>query len=232
MQGGGEVEHLHRLPHQHQGHRHEPLSDRWQGPGHGQGADAPDQQGIGIVLLDVIDLRHQPDGGTEQHGAEGVQPLAGDQRAAGPAQPQPGAVGAGQSGEDHRQLGEFVHLRPVIGEQQNHPQPEDDGAQSGEYQPAPARPLLQRIAHPQGLGLGAVDQPFAHPVGDLLLQPGVVFAHGIWNRCSSRGLAETWAMARAKRARNAETPKQPSVGLILRAPYFYPTPSFTGRNYS
>ena len=39
------------------------------------------------------------------------------------------------------------------------------------------------------------------------------------------GLAETWAMAWAKRARKAETPKQPSLSLMLRAPYFYPTPS-------
>ncbi len=38
------------------------------------------------------------------------------------------------------------------------------------------------------------------------------------------GLAETWAMARAKRARKAETPKQPSLSLMSRAPYFYPTP--------
>ena len=38
-----------------------------------------------------------------------------------------------------------------------------------------------------------------------------------------RGLAETWAMVWAKRARNAETLKQPSLGLMLRAPYFYPT---------
>ena len=39
-----------------------------------------------------------------------------------------------------------------------------------------------------------------------------------------RGLAETWAMAWAKRARKAETLKQPSLSLMLRAPYFYPTP--------
>ena len=38
------------------------------------------------------------------------------------------------------------------------------------------------------------------------------------------GLAETWAMARVKRARKAETLKQPSLSLMLRAPYFYPTP--------
>ena len=32
-------------------------------------------------------------------------------------------------------------------------------------------------------------------------------------------------MARAKRARKAETPTQPSLSLMLRAPYFYPPPS-------
>ena len=37
------------------------------------------------------------------------------------------------------------------------------------------------------------------------------------------GLAETWVMAWAKPARTAETPKQPSLCLMLRAPYFYPT---------
>jgi len=38
-----------------------------------------------------------------------------------------------------------------------------------------------------------------------------------------RGLAKTWAMVEAKRARKAETPKQPSLCLRLRASYFYPT---------
>ena len=37
------------------------------------------------------------------------------------------------------------------------------------------------------------------------------------------GPVETWAMARANRARKAETPTQPSPGLRLRAPQFYPT---------
>jgi hypothetical protein len=31
-------------------------------------------------------------------------------------------------------------------------------------------------------------------------------------------------MDEAKRARTAETPKQPCLGLKLRAPYFYPDP--------
>ena len=31
-------------------------------------------------------------------------------------------------------------------------------------------------------------------------------------------------MAKAKRARTAETPKQPSLRLTLRAPYLYPDP--------
>jgi hypothetical protein len=36
------------------------------------------------------------------------------------------------------------------------------------------------------------------------------------------GLTKKWAMEKAKRARKAETPKQPSLCLKLRAPYFYP----------
>jgi len=36
------------------------------------------------------------------------------------------------------------------------------------------------------------------------------------------GLAETWAMGRAKRAHTAETPTQPSLCLMLRALHFYP----------
>jgi len=36
------------------------------------------------------------------------------------------------------------------------------------------------------------------------------------------GLAETWIMEEAKRARKAETPKQPSRHLRSSAPYFYP----------
>ncbi len=41
------------------------------------------------------------------------------------------------------------------------------------------------------------------------------------------GPAETWTMVDAKRARKAETPKQPSFYLRSRAPYFYPTNSST-----
>ena len=32
-------------------------------------------------------------------------------------------------------------------------------------------------------------------------------------------------MEKAKRARKVETPKQPSLSLRLRAPYFYPDPA-------
>ena len=35
-------------------------------------------------------------------------------------------------------------------------------------------------------------------------------------------------MERAKRARKAETPRQPSLFLRLRAPYFYPDHKFAG----
>jgi hypothetical protein len=34
-------------------------------------------------------------------------------------------------------------------------------------------------------------------------------------------------MEKAKRARTAETPKQPSLRLRLRAPYFYPDPTYS-----
>jgi len=37
-------------------------------------------------------------------------------------------------------------------------------------------------------------------------------------------LAETWTMEEAKRARKAETLKQPSRDLRSSAPYFYPDP--------
>ncbi|MCK5513175.1 MAG: hypothetical protein KAJ00_01645, partial [Deltaproteobacteria bacterium] len=36
------------------------------------------------------------------------------------------------------------------------------------------------------------------------------------------GLAETWAMEKAKRTRKAETPKQPNFHLRSGAPHFYP----------
>lgn len=38
------------------------------------------------------------------------------------------------------------------------------------------------------------------------------------------GLAETWAMVKAIRAHNAETPKQTSLHLRLRASHFYLDP--------
>ena len=45
------------------------------------------------------------------------------------------------------------------------------------------------------------------------------------DRPGSQGeLAETWTMVEAKRARKAETPKQPSRYLRSSAPYFYPDP--------
>ena len=39
------------------------------------------------------------------------------------------------------------------------------------------------------------------------------------------GLAETWARVKAIRAHNAETPKQTSLHLRLRALHFYPDPA-------
>jgi hypothetical protein len=44
-------------------------------------------------------------------------------------------------------------------------------------------------------------------------------------RDDTGGRMETWAMEKAKRARKAETPKQPSLSLRLRAPYLYPDQS-------
>jgi hypothetical protein len=38
----------------------------------------------------------------------------------------------------------------------------------------------------------------------------------------ARSLSQPWTMEKAKRARKAETPKQPSLCLRLRAPYLYP----------
>jgi len=40
----------------------------------------------------------------------------------------------------------------------------------------------------------------------------------------TRGRTETWTMEKATRARKAETPKQPSLRLRLRAPYLDPDP--------
>jgi hypothetical protein len=39
-------------------------------------------------------------------------------------------------------------------------------------------------------------------------------------------------MAMVKRATKAETPKQPSLCLRLRAPYFYPDPTYSAENGS
>jgi len=39
-------------------------------------------------------------------------------------------------------------------------------------------------------------------------------------------------MEKAKRARKAETPKQPSLGLRLRAPYLYPDPRGAGGTHA
>src|SRR4029434_5330798 len=39
-------------------------------------------------------------------------------------------------------------------------------------------------------------------------------------------------MEKAKRARKAETPRQPSLCLRLRAPYLYPDPTATSSGYS
>ena len=41
------------------------------------------------------------------------------------------------------------------------------------------------------------------------------------------GRTETRTMAKAKRARTAETPKQPSLRLTLRAPYLYPDRAYS-----
>jgi hypothetical protein len=43
----------------------------------------------------------------------------------------------------------------------------------------------------------------------------------------ARSLSQPWTMEKAKRARKAETPKQTSHSLRLRAPYLYPDPTAT-----
>jgi hypothetical protein len=43
----------------------------------------------------------------------------------------------------------------------------------------------------------------------------------------TRGRTETRTMDKAKRARTAETPKQPSLGLKLRAPCLYPDRAYS-----
>ena len=43
----------------------------------------------------------------------------------------------------------------------------------------------------------------------------------------ARSLSQPWAMEKAKRARKAETPKQPSLRLRLRAPYLYPDRAYS-----
>ena len=39
-------------------------------------------------------------------------------------------------------------------------------------------------------------------------------------------------MDKAKRAQTAETPKQPSLGLKLRAPYLYPDRAYSARFFA
>jgi hypothetical protein len=51
------------------------------------------------------------------------------------------------------------------------------------------------------------------------------------DRPGQGGLTETWTMEKAKRARKAETPKQPSLSLRLRAPYFYPDQETPPRSF-
>src|SRR5262249_4451280 len=44
----------------------------------------------------------------------------------------------------------------------------------------------------------------------------------------ARSLSQPWTMEKAKRARKAETLKQPSLSLRLRAPYLYPDHTRSG----
>ena len=159
------------MPDQNQDQRHPGLDARWQGPGQRQHAQGPQQQGIGIMALQVIDLPHQENAGTHQHAADGEQSLG--QQTIAFQQQQAATVGQQQRQENHGQFPESPHGFPVVGEQQDHAEADQDraGRRDQVAPEAALAQLVEAIAARQGLGLGRVDQPFLLPQGKLLTQP-------------------------------------------------------------
>jgi hypothetical protein len=81
-----------------------------------------------------------------------------------------------------------------------------------------SKPVTQGVYVGQRLSFGAAGKARSQIVAKVANRTREIRPSGMRG-----GLAETWAMVEAKRARTAETPTRPSFNLRLCALYFYPT---------
>ena len=85
-------------------------------------------------------------------------------------QPPADSVSGEQGCDDDGEFGQAVQEVPVIGKEENHPEPEDDRAQGGEDQSAPGPVRLGPVvACAQQSGLVGADHPLQAPALNLFL---------------------------------------------------------------
>ena len=83
------------------------------------------------MLVDVIDLGDQPDPGAEEHGSEEADGFAQGGTLAFPDEREARAVGGGNGTQDDGQLDPTGNGLPVVGEEQDDSQADDNSAKSG-----------------------------------------------------------------------------------------------------
>ena len=197
---GAEIEGLATAPDDHEHYGEQAVGHGAECPGHRERAEGPEEEAVGVMLVDVVDLGDEPDAGAVEHGAERGEGLAElrlpaflGQQAGG------GEVGADDCREDQGQFAGLGDLVPVVGEEQDDAEADDDGACGGEDEEAPrhglggrVRRLLVALADP--VALFRRHEALRLPAVDLSQKPADIFVHvanarrgGTQAGCGERG---------------------------------------------
>ena len=133
------------------------------------------------MFINMVNLGDQPDAGAKQHGAQQVKSFAGGLvPAIRPPEPITGAMGADQCRQNDPQFYKLVHPLPVVGKQQDDAQPEEDGTDAEENDPAPGDAFgRRRISIFECCRLARFDDALIYPQIDFAEQPfDVLFYDG------------------------------------------------------
>jgi hypothetical protein len=157
------------------------MSDGRERPAEGKGTDPPNQKGIGIVLINIIDLGNKPYACSEKHSPQYVQGFAYCcEPAPRPSEIKAETVGSQKREEHQCEFYGLMQFFPVIGEKEDDPQAKKDSSYGRENYPAPENTLLRfRIEVFNGFSLFSVDDARKDPFFCLIKKPFYVFAHRI-----------------------------------------------------
>ena len=182
VNGALEAVGLHAGPERGERQRGDERRLRREQPASEQRPERPEEHAVGIVRLDVIDLRDEPDVRAEEDHAEQQQRRRKLRRVAalgkiGDAICRPHAA------EEDRKLAEFRNDAPVRGEEADDAAPEQQRPEDRERRRKIARPagvLRRRLLEDRPLGPGPDPAPL-DPAGQLAAQP---FQKGVGSHCS------------------------------------------------